>query len=426
MNDYRTKSISYTLVVTGDEILSGRRKDQHIPLINSALIQRGMVCMRCVIVGDNDSSLTAVLKQALQESTVVIVTGGLGPTLDDITRESLSDATGIPLHESPGALAELHERFRQIGRPMSENNRRQALVPEKGLYFSNPHGTAPGLVYDLGDRIAIALPGPPRELEPMLNDCLIPFLLERFQLHQTRLSASMRFCCIGESNLDALVRERFLSFPSLIVSSISHLGTVDLTFSLPAHEPDSKERLCFCLETMKQILSDYIYSFSNESLAEVVEALLRNRRETLSVAESCTGGLLGAQLTSIPGSSDVFLGGIIAYQNRIKHSLLHVETQTLSRHGAVSQETACQMAKGVLQVMNSTWGIGITGIAGPGGGSKEKPAGTVCIAVANEAEAVRSFQIKLFGSREAVRQRSCVYALDQLRRELLNLPLHSG
>ncbi len=425
MNDNRTEALSYTLVVTGDEILSGKRKDQHIPLINSALIQRGMECTRCVIVGDNDSSLTAVLKQALQESTVVIVTGGLGPTLDDITRESLSEATGIPLYENPGALAELRERFRQIGRPMSDNNRCQALVPEKGFYFSNPNGTAPGLVYDLGDRIAVALPGPPRELEPMLNDSLIPFLQSRFQLQQTRFSTLMRFCCIGESNLDTVVRERLHSIPNLSVSSVSHLGTVDLTFSLPAEETDSKERLQFCTETMKEALGDYIYSFANESLAEVVETLLRNHRETLSVAESCTGGLLAAQLTSIPGSSDVFLGGIIAYQNRIKHSLLHVEAQTLSQCGAVSRETACQMAKGVLRVMNSTWGIGITGIAGPGGGSEEKPVGTVCIAVANEAEEIHPFQIKLFGSREAVRQRSCVFALDLLRRKLLNLPLHS-
>ncbi|MGC9326881.1 MAG: competence/damage-inducible protein A, partial [Candidatus Hinthialibacter sp.] len=217
--------VQYTLIITGEEILSGKRMDRHIPFLNKTLYELGLECRGCRVIGDSDAALSAIVKDALQISGIVIVTGGLGPTVDDITREALSDATGVSMEENPQALKELQERFAAMDRPMTDNNKRQALVPVQGGFFSNPNGTAPGLVYDLGDKLAIALPGPPRELTPMVLDSLAPFLIERFHLKKVFLSVNLRFSCLGESNIDAVVREKLGGVPDLRVSSISHLGT---------------------------------------------------------------------------------------------------------------------------------------------------------------------------------------------------------
>ncbi len=422
--DSQKNPIHYTVVITGDEILSGKRHDRHFSFITSTLSTLGLECQRGVFVGDHDATLSRVLKEALEETPLVIVTGGLGPTLDDITREALSEVMNIPLNEDPKALEDLISRFKEIGRPMTDNNRRQALVPTRGTFFSNPNGTAPGLVYDLGDRIAIALPGPPRELEPMFHNSLVPYLYQRFDLHQSYLTSKMRFCCLGESNIDSVVREKVEIVEGIRISSISSVGTVDLTLSLPDNGDSNRLRLQKYVDSIRESIGEYIYTYEDESLPEVVGNLLRQRGETLALAESCTGGLLGSQITSVPGSSDFFWGGVIAYNNSVKELLLCVDHTILEEKGAVSRETACLMAEGIRSTMKSTWGIGITGIAGPGGGTEEKPVGTVWIAVAKNPEAIYPVSLKLFGSREAVRQRSCVYALDQIRRLLLQLPVH--
>lgn len=424
MTANQSTPLQYTLIVTGDEILTGKQKDRHIPFINQTLVNIGMECRCCFVIGDHSTTLSSIVRESLQAAPIVIVTGGLGPTLDDITREALSEATGVALHTDQQAMQELKERFIAIGRPMTENNKQQALVPVSGRFFSNPNGTAPGLVFELGKKVAIALPGPPRELEPMVHNQLIPFFRNRYAIPQTYLSSKMYFSCMGESNIDMVVREKLGKVGGLRVSSISHLGTIDLTLSLPDHGSESQKLLEHCTETIREELGDYIYSYSSDSLPETVGRLLRERGETLAIAESCTGGLLGSQITAIAGSSDYFLGGVIAYNNAIKVNILGIEPKIIEEFGAVSTECAAQMAKGVRDLFNSTWGIGITGIAGPGGGTKEKPVGTVFAAVGCRDGAVYPLSMKLFGSRDAVRQRSCVYALDQLRRLLQHLTPH--
>lgn len=425
MNQSTNPFLQYTLIVTGDEILSGRRQDRHIPYLNSALAKLGMECRRCFIVGDNDRTLSSTTRDALQETPVVIVTGGLGPTLDDITREALSDATGISLLVDSNAMRELKEKFVAIGRPMTDNNKRQAQVPILGQYFSNPNGTAPGLVFDAGEKIAVALPGPPRELEPMVQDQLIPFLQKRFSLSQAFLNSKMRFCCQGESNIDAVVREKLGHIKELRVASLSSAGKVDLTLSLLDQGKKTKKLLAQCTKAIRDELGDSIYSYGDESLAETVGKLLREQKQRLAVAESCTGGLLASQITATPGASDYFLGGVVAYSNIIKVNILGIEPKLLEKKGAVSQECVEQMTEGVRKKFDSDWGIGITGIAGPGGGSEEKPVGTVFVAAGCGEKKTYPIALKLFGSRDAVRERSCVYALDQLRRLLLLLPPHS-
>ncbi|MBN2327713.1 MAG: competence/damage-inducible protein A [Candidatus Omnitrophica bacterium] len=425
MSDISTSSstpVQYTLIITGEEILSGKRIDRHIPFLNKTLYDLGLECLGCRVIGDSDSTLSELVKDALIKSDVVIVTGGLGPTLDDITREALSDATGIGMEENPQALKELQERFASMGRPMTDNNKRQALVPVQGRFFSNPNGTAPGLVFDLGNKLAVALPGPPRELEPMVLDAMAPFLMERFHLKKVFRSATLRFCCLGESNIDAVVREKLDAVPDLRVSSLSHLGTVELTLSLPDHGLEAEEALHRCVEVLRAEIGDYLYAEGQYTLEEIVGSLLKKKKETLAVAESCTGGLLGAAITSIPGSSDYFNGGVIAYTNTIKTECLDVDPDVITTHGAVSEECAAQMAAGACKSLNSDWGVAVTGIAGPGGGTGAKPVGTVCIAVASRKGAVEAKTWRFFGAREAIRRRSVVSALDQLRRILLNLP----
>ncbi len=420
----RLNPLTFTVIITGDEMLCGKRQDSHLQFITGKLSVLGLKCTQCIIAGDNDSDLSTIIKNAINQASLVIITGGLGPTLDDITRDAISNATGIPLAEHPDARKELEQRFQSIGRPMSQNNLLQALVPTKGTYLSNPNGTAPGLIFDLEDKIIAALPGPPRELKPMIINQLIPLLQNRFDLRQTCLSTKLRFCCAGESNIDRIVRKTLSEESKISVSSLSQPGNVDLTLSIiPENEAD-KQELDHCIDQIKNALGEFIYSEGDRTLPETVGLLLREKNETLAVAESCTGGLLGAQLTSAPGSSTFFYGGAIVYCNLIKEKILGIDNKIIEQHGAVSRETAEKMVAGVLSKFGSTWGIAITGIAGPDGGTPEKPVGTVWLSIGRNAGKTHSVQLKLFGNREAVRNQTCIYAMDQLRRIMSDLKIH--
>ncbi len=414
----------YILVISGSEILIGKRKDAHVSFLTRTLSPLGLVCQQCIIVGDKIHDLTAIVRNAFKQTDLVIMTGGLGPTVDDLTREALSEALGIGLKEDPEALAMIQQRFDSMGRKMSDNNRRQALVPEQGFFILNPHGTAPGLVFDAGQKIAIALPGPPQELEPMVHDSVIPFFKERLQVTQNVLSHSFRFCCLGESTIDSFVQKHFGEDKKLDVSLLSHLGTVDLTLLLPKNDSSSEEKLENYCSTIRNKIGQYIYSETGESLEEVVGSLLKQRGETVSVAESCTGGLLGSAITQVAGCSNYFLGGAIAYQNRIKERTLGVQNVTLETYGAVSQQTAEEMARGALEVFQADWAVSITGVAGPGGGSEEKPVGTVWLCVSNKNGERYPFRGNFIPGRESIRRRSVVTALDQLRRALLGIRPH--
>lgn len=416
--------IRYVIIVTGDELITGRRADAHIPFLTKTLNALGLECSHCLLAGDASPRLAQMIRRALEEAPLVIVTGGLGPTVDDITREAISEATGIPLVENPEALRQLKARFRAFHRPMTGNNRRQALSPAQGGYFPNPNGTAPGLYFDDGNRLVIALPGPPRELVPMVLDQLVPFLQDRFHPCQTRLFSRLQIACLGESNIDQTIRQYLGAYPDLAVASLSRPGEVELTLSLPAGSPEAQTQLARCVEIIRREMGEFIFSESDESLAAVTGRLLRERGETVAVAESCTGGLLGSWITTVPGASDYFTGGVTAYSNAVKEQVLNVSPATLRNQGAVSRETACEMAVGVRRLLRASWSISLTGIAGPGGGTKDKPVGTVWIAVCGAGDETYPLLLTAPGSREMIRRRACVYALDQLRRLLLELPLH--
>ncbi len=258
----------------------------------------------------------------------------------------------------------------------------------------------------------------------MVKNDVLPFLRDRLILPQPGLHQSFYFCCVGESVIDEVIRNKFPSTTDLDISSLSHFGVVTLTLSLPDRSEKIKQRLEEYSNILRNELKEYIFSEKEISLEKHVGNLLAERGETLAVAESCTGGLLSSKITAIPGSSDYFLGGIISYSNEIKANQLDVPRSTLETYGAVSRETACEMAKDICEKYNSDWGISITGIAGPSGGTEEKPVGTVWTAVFEKDKGVFPFKKQHPGGRETVRERSCTFAVDQLRRLLNDFPPH--
>ncbi len=424
MASNRSELLHYIILIVGDEILEGRRTDRHVSFISRTLAPHGMRCIRAEVVADRFEWLKHSIERAQSEVDLVLVTGGLGPTVDDITREVIAETIGTTLAESEDALKMICARFMKIGRSMTDNNRRQALVPKDGTFIPNPNGTAPGLVYDKNDKLIIAMPGPPRELEPMLRESVVDILKQRFKLDATFSHRLLRFCCIGESNIDSVFRDEIGQPDDLKISSLAQLGTVDLTLYLPGESNENNQRLDQYTNRLRNKLAPYIYSDNDVSLAETVGALLVERKQTIAAAESCTGGMLGSTITDNPGSSAYFRGGVIAYNNDVKRDCLGVGQDLLDQLGAVSQPVAEAMAKGVCKAIGADWGVSLTGVAGPDGGADEKPVGMVWIAVARPDNEVVSFKAKLFGNRISIRQRSCVYALDEVRRLLLNMEPH--
>lgn len=412
------KNQEYILIVSGSELLSGKRQDKHTRFITRELFKLGLICQRCTFVGDHASNLSQVIGDALKHADLLIITGGLGPTVDDITRESLSEATGILLREEKRVVDMIRARLASMGREMRENNRKQALVPNHGTYFPNHHGTAPGLVFDAVDKVAVALPGPPRELAPMVRDQLVPYLKDRYPDLTMPRMVTFHTCGLGESNIDDLMQQELGNVEGLQFSYLAGLGVVETTLYLLEDSPGAARRLEESAAKARKLLGGAVFSETGETLEEAAGRLLRERGQTVSVAESCTGGLVGAAITAVPGSSAYFPGGCVAYSNESKIRDLSVNPETLKHHGAVSRETVSEMALGARQRFGADWSLAVTGVAGPGGGTDGKPAGTVWIAAADPQGAVHPFKVRIKGDRETVRNRSCVLALDQLRRLL--------
>ncbi|HPA48020.1 MAG TPA: competence/damage-inducible protein A [bacterium] len=407
------------IIASGSELLAGLHTDTNTQFLAQSLRRIGIGVMRTLIVGDAYNDLVDTFSYALDRAQIVLISGGLGPTVDDLTREALSEATGIEMVESPYALEEIRERFRSLNREMSENNRCQALVPVSGMYFSNPNGTAPGLVFDAGNRLAIALPGPPRELRPMVENHVIPFLEQKYPGLPKESSVMVRFVGSGESTIDQILREKVPFDPRIRVSLLARLGLVDLTLYCPTSEEADLSLLDESRKRVLAVLGDYAYATEMVDLGEVVASMLLDRGETLATAESCTGGLIGAAITSIPGSSRYYVGGFVTYSNEAKVLQLGVRPETLERHGAVSEETVWEMAMGGARSLKADWCVSVTGIAGPDGGTPEKPVGTVWIGVACPGRnwgSVRRCQF--FGDRQAIRERTRVAVFDELHKAL--------
>jgi nicotinamide-nucleotide amidase len=402
------------IIAVGSELLTPDRVDTNSLFLTEELNKLGIEVVRKSIVGDNRDDLSATFHEALEHVELVIASGGLGPTEDDLTRETVADLLGRKLQLNKEILQYIEGRFRQLGREMPAVNVRQAMVPEGAEALENPRGSAPGLwIEDSGHRIAL-LPGPPRELKPMFYEQVLP-RLQRFASSVRMFHRELRVAGMGESALEQRVKPIYTRYSDVNTTILAAPGEIQIHLRIWTDDAvHAQKTLDEIVQSFQLALMDRIFSLDGSPLEEVVAQILTMNSATIAAAESCTGGLLAQRLTSIAGSSSYFLGGVVCYSNELKTAWADVPAGIIKAKGAVSSEVAIALADGIRRRVGSTLGVGITGIAGPGGGSEEKPVGTVHLAVSH-AGGVRERGVRFPGDREAVRWHAAQLALDMVR-----------
>jgi len=410
------------VVTIGDELLLGYTIDTNAAHLARTLAAEGVEISRRTTVGDAADAIAAAVREGLDRAGAVITTGGLGPTSDDLTKPSIAALFGRGMVLDEEHLAWMEERFtRLFQRPMPAANRQQAMLPEGARKLRNNHGSAPGIwLEDDRGRWVAMLPGVPREMRGMLADTLVPLVRERLgDDRRVVRSRTLRTTGVGESFIADRVASLESGVGDVDLSYLPNAEGTDLRLTVRGARPDdASARLAAAAERLRTVVGDALYGEDGVDLAAVVLDLCRGKGLTIGVAESCTGGLLGARLTAIPGSSDVVVGGVIAYSNELKSALLDVPPGVLAHQGAVSDPVVRAMASGARAATGASVGVAITGIAGPGGGSEEKPVGTVWIA-SDLGGAVESRRLRLIGDRAEVRQRAAQAALEMVRRRVL-------
>ncbi|MBX6762144.1 MAG: competence/damage-inducible protein A [Rubrobacteraceae bacterium] len=409
---------SAEVLAIGTEMLLGELVDTNTAWISRRLAALGVGIYRHTTVGDNLERIAAALQEAASRADLVITTGGLGPTSDDLTNEALARATGRRMVEYAEAREHVERKFREFGRKPSPSNYKQALFPEGTTLIPNPLGTAMGALLESDGTLFATLPGVPQEMRGMFEETLVPLIRERSE--GAIVSRTLWFVGLGESALAERVQD-LLDAENPTVAPLAGQGKVRLRITARAATPEEAERQ---IEPVaREILSRlgrYYFGEDEETLESVVGRLLTEKGRTLALAESCTGGLLAKRLTDIPGSSRYFKEGLVTYSNEAKERLLGVPRELLVRYGAVSEEVARAMAEGVRRLADSDYGLSVTGIAGPEGGTPEKPVGLVWVGLA-DAGGIRAEKLNLTAwsrSREAIRERSASGAFDLLRRRL--------
>jgi nicotinamide-nucleotide amidase len=405
------------LIAVGSEMLEKDRVDTNSIYIAKELMKKGILVGMKMIVGDDMENLTWVVKNACKRSQVVIITGGLGPTEDDITREAVGNALKKELVFNEEILVGIQERFKKRGLDMPQINTRQAFVIKDSQVIPNPRGTAPGLYIDDESCRLLLLPGPPLEMQPMFDQVLEEKIAPLCNFHiYTRC---FKFGNITESQLDSLISELYTKYknPNTTILSTPGLIEVHLLGRSRKSPEEAREPTDELAEKIKEKLKDYLITEKDISIEEHILEELKSRNLTLGVAESCTGGGLGNRITNIPGSSEVFLGGVIAYSNEFKMKLLGVKENTLIKHGAVSKETAKEMAHGVRELTGADINIAITGIAGPGGAAPKKPVGLVFMHLTAADTDMGIYQI-FPGDRKMVKTRTINYSLNLIKEYL--------
>lgn len=410
------------VVTIGDELLLGFTVDTNAAHLARALAAEGVEIERRTTCGDTAESIAAAVREALDRTGAVITTGGLGPTSDDLTKPSIAALFGRAMVLDREHLTWMEERWRtRFQRPMPASNRQQAMMPERARKLTNHHGSAPGIwLEDEQGRWVAMLPGVPREMRGMLADTLLPLVRERLGAHRRVVrSLTLRTTGIGESHIADLVGTIVGGVGDVGLAYLPNADGTDLRLTVRDATPDDADaRLSHAAQQLRTVVGNAVYGENATDLADVVLTMCRARGITVGVAESCTGGLLGARLTAIPGSSDVIRGGIIAYDNRVKMSLLGVSAALLEEHGAVSEPVVRAMASGARRAVGVDVAMAITGIAGPAGGSDAKPVGTVWISLDCDGE-VDARRFVMVGDRPEVRHRSAQAALEMLRRKLI-------
>lgn len=411
------------IICVGTELLLGDILNTNAQFLAQQLADLGIPHYYQTVVGDNPERLKQVIAIASNRSQILIFTGGLGPTPDDLTTETIAQFFGSPLEEKPEIIADISQKYARRGREMTPSNRKQALIPQGADILPNRLGTAPGMIWQPRPNLTIfTFPGVPLEMRQMWQETAVPFLKSQGWGKEIIYSRTLRFWGIAESALAEKVNH-LLNLSNPTVAPYASKGEVKLRVSAKAASPQEADRLIQPVEAeIRQIAGLNYFGADDDSLASVVGQLLQKRAETLAVAESCTGGGLGSLLTSVSGSSAYFMGGVISYDNQVKISLLDVSPEDLVQEGAVSATVAKQMAVGVRSRLGTTWGISITGIAGPNGGTETKPVGLVYIGLAGPNNFVQSFEHRLnsLQDRTLIRHISACTALDHLRRQILS------
>lgn len=407
------------ILSVGTELLLGQIVNTDAQFLSRQLAELGIDVYAHSVVGDNAGRLRAALDVALNRSDIVITTGGLGPTMDDLTKETIAEYWGLKLVPHQPSLDAMREFFTRTGRTMTANNEKQALFPEDAIVLDNPHGTAPGCILTREDKTIIILPGPPHELQPMFINLVRPYLMERSGHRIT--SVFLKVCGIGESEVEYRLRDIVAGQSNPTIAPYASPGDVMLRVTARTALGEDPDRLLKpVVEAIHARLDPYVYSDSGESLAECVVGLMTRRGLTLSIAESCTGGLLSSMVVDVPGASAVLDQCIVAYSNRAKVDRLAVPQALIDRHGAVSEEVARAMAEGVRRLSGTDYAVSTTGISGPGGGTPRKPVGLVYIAVADREGCVVERYV-MPRSRSAHRTVTALHGLRMLRERILGI-----
>jgi nicotinamide-nucleotide amidase len=411
------------IIAVGSELLGSTRVDTNSLFLAESLATLGIELRAKSVVGDNRREVSDHFRRSLERADLVIFTGGLGPTDDDVTREAVADVLEVRLIEEPAIVERLKERFNRRGLQMPDVNRKQADVLEGGVVLENPNGTAPGQMFARGHQLVFLFPGPPRELKPMMAkvmDTVLATRVGRERLFRRTIFVTGR----GESHVEEIVQPIYSTWvtatPPIETTILAAPGQIELHLTLRSADPDSANRvLDAARDRLVEALGPDVFSIDGRPMEEILGELLLDRKVTIAAAESCTGGLMMSRLTDVPGSSAYVAGGVVVYSNELKTALAGVDSSLMAAHGAVSEPVASALAQGIKERTGASIGVGITGIAGPTGGTPQKPVGTVCIAVAPPAGPVQVHTFLLFGNRTMIKFWSSQYAMNMVRKALL-------
>lgn len=405
------------ILAVGTELLMGDTLNTNAQYISRKLAELGIGVYYQSVVGDNPERLKKAYEIAFDRADLVITTGGLGPTKDDLTKEIGAEYFNKELVLDQKSLDKIKEHLKYYNAELGEGNKKQAYFPANSIILENDHGTAPGCIINENKKVLIMLPGPPREVVPMFESRVIPYL-KQYQ-DGILVSKVLRICGIGESQMEERIEDIINSQTNPTIAPYAKEGEVTIRITAKANSKEEAENLIYPVE--KKIYSrigEYIYGYGNTSLEEEIAKMLIDKKLAISIAESCTGGLISSRLVNYPGISSVFMEGIVTYSNESKIKNLNVKKETLEKHGAVSEETAKEMAIGIANKANTNIGLSVTGIAGPDGGTEEKPVGLVYIGVyINGSINVKKFNLN--GDRNRIRNMAVIRALDFLRKEIL-------
>lgn len=404
------------IIGIGSELLLGQIANTDAQFLSQQLSALGIDIYWHTVVGDNHNRIIEALRTASDRSDIIITTGGLGPTMDDLSKETLAEFLGMELKVHEPSLKRIQDYFKSIGREMTESNEKQALFPEEAIILKNDNGTAPGAIIEKYNKIYIVLPGPPSELQPMFINEVIPYLAGKTS--DQIYSRVLRIFGVGESSVEAKVKDLLQKQSNPTIAPLAGGGEVTLRITAKAASQNEAEQLI--LPVQKEIenrLGDSVYGYDGDTLEKVVLNSLIEKGLKLALAESCTGGLVSDMVTNIPGSSEVLLESCVTYSNEAKIKRLGVSEDTLRKYGAVSSHTAYEMAEGIRKTSGADIGAAITGIAGPGGGTDQKPVGLVYLAISN-SEGTETKELRLGGNRLRIKGSTAMHLLNWLRLSL--------